>query len=81
MYSFGKFGNAFIQKFDEYSFSIYLAHTTCLEFFALLRDRLGLNIVVVAGLSAISTIFLTIVLHNLVEKNFLKLKRGRKNAY
>lgn len=74
-FDFKRIGNFVIRKFDEYSFSIYLAHTTCLEFFATLRDMYGINTLIVAVLSFISSILLTIVLHNLVEKPFERLKK------
>lgn len=58
----------FIRTLDEYSFSIYLGHTTIIEFIAALRDIYHLNTAVVGLCSVIGTIVLVWGLHNFVEK-------------
>lgn len=73
-FDFGKGLNKIIHIFDEYSFSIYLAHTTALEIFSTLRDMFGLNTAIVAGASVVLTLVLVIVLHNFVEVPFSKIK-------
>jgi peptidoglycan/LPS O-acetylase OafA/YrhL len=57
-----------LKTLDEYSFSIYLGHTTMIEFMSVLRDLYHLSSPVVGVCSVIGTIMLIWVLHNLVEK-------------
>lgn len=71
-FDFGIVGTCLLQKLDEYSFSVYLAHTTCLRIFATLRGMFGLHPILVGGFSLISTVVLTWALHNLVEIPFGK---------
>lgn len=52
----------------------YLAHTTCLEVFSTLRDIYGVSNIVVAGLSLLSSILLSVCLHFFIEKPFAKRK-------
>lgn len=63
-----------ITTFDKCSYDIYLAHTTCLNLFATLRDMYNLNTGVVAVGSALSTVVLTVALYMIVERPFGKKK-------
>lgn len=57
---------------DNYSYDIYLAHTTCLNLFAKLRYIYNLNTGTIVIGSVLSTIVLTLFLHNIIDIRFWK---------
>lgn len=73
-FEFKGFYGGLVATLDSYSYDIYLAHTTCLNLFATLRDIYNLNIGVVAVGSALSTVALSMVLYNFIERPFRKKK-------
>ncbi len=68
----GKVASWIVGIIDEYSFSIYLGHTTVLNVVSYIRDTHGLSTLYVIGLSGIGTVVLVVFLHNFVERPVAK---------
>lgn len=57
-----------LKKLDEYSFAIYLGHTTIIEFMSVVRDMYHLNTIMVALCSVVGTFLFILILHKYVER-------------
>lgn len=62
---------------DEYSFSIYLGHTTIIELMGIIRDIYHLNMFIVGVGSIGGSILLVWSLHNLIERPVAIYFKGR----
>lgn len=76
VFSFKNKVGMIISVLDKSSYVIYLSHTTCLKLCATLRDMYNLNVIVVAVLSVVFTVVLTVLLFRFVEKPINKQKEN-----
>lgn len=65
--------NTAINVIDQYSFSIYLGHTTVMFIFSRLQELMCFSNVLLAGLDLAGSVTLIILLHCLIEKPSQKL--------
>lgn len=67
------FINKVLHIIDEYSYSIYLGHTTVMFIFSRLQEKIGYSNLVLAGIDLIGCIIFIPILHNVIEKPMAKL--------
>lgn len=67
-FSFGEKTTKLLAKMDEYSFSVYLGHTTVMFIMSRIQENMGFSNVILAVLDLILCIIFIPLLHELIEK-------------